>query len=190
MGSPHHAYNFQAGLADIQQISSRIAELSMEVAENTPPRPLRDLRSDEGLWYDWVEEVREEFNETGEGYDSREVQAECYMYRRVVEAVELRWISHKNIPQSLERARSMFSFPIALKCDTRRRLLIFKAMWIFWYLTSWVRDFVRSYDKTPYAILTRPTIIVVRKWTRQYKDTNRAYFHHEDSVLFMKGFPL
>lgn len=68
-----------------------LSQLRYEVMTNKPAAPLRDARSDTSEWNKELERQKERHNgEELKWFDSAWLWMECYLYRRIQEAISMR----------------------------------------------------------------------------------------------------
>ncbi|KAK3092418.1 hypothetical protein FSP39_002588 [Pinctada imbricata] len=80
--------NGEDGLEDLKAIVGSISKLRNEVQTNKPVIPLVDDRSDTPVWNRYLTEVTERDQAPPKWFVSPWLYVECYMYRRIQEAVE------------------------------------------------------------------------------------------------------
>lgn len=74
---------------ELKAIAGRMSKLRNEEQTNKPVIPISDDRPDAKVWNDYLREVTEKEGSAPSWFASPWLYVECYMYRRIQEAVEL-----------------------------------------------------------------------------------------------------
>ena len=83
-------HSTQEAIEELKSIAGSISKLRNELQTSKTLAPIEDTRSDTKAWNDYLREVTERDGEEPSWFTSPWLYVECYMYRRVQEAVELR----------------------------------------------------------------------------------------------------
>ena len=75
---------------ELKNIAGCVSKLRNELQTSKTLVPIEDTRSDAQAWNDYLREVTERDGEEPSWFTSPWLYVECYMYRRVQEAVEQR----------------------------------------------------------------------------------------------------
>jgi len=83
---------YQEGTEELKTIVGCISKLRNEVQTNKPVIAIKDDRTDTVIWNNYLQEVTDRGGGEPRWFESPWLYVECYMYRRVQEAVEKWWV--------------------------------------------------------------------------------------------------
>lgn len=87
-------FYFQKEADDIKKIVGKLSQLRNEMMTNKVIRPLEDAYSDAKLWNSMIKDLKALDGETSEPcwFNTPWLTVECYLYRRIFEALRKRYI--------------------------------------------------------------------------------------------------